>query len=196
MSLLDLILAAVVGTSILAGLKAGFARAGFGFAAAVIGILVGFWFYRYPAAFFSNFVDSPAIMNVLGFLLLFSAVTSAGALVGKLSSKFFKWTGLSWLDRVLGAGFGLVRGALIAAAMVAVLMAFVPRPLPNWMVGSRLLPYAMSASDIAASMAPEGLKQAFTGGMLEIRQAWAEEVNRARRRVKSSSAEDTDAGGR
>ena len=43
----------------------------------------------------------------------------------------FKWTGLSWLDRLLGGVFGLVRGSVIAVAFVAVLLAFTAKPLPQ-----------------------------------------------------------------
>ena len=49
MSLLDLLLIAIVGGSVVSGFLAGFARAGVGFAAAVTGILFGFWFYGIPA---------------------------------------------------------------------------------------------------------------------------------------------------
>ena len=33
-----------------------------------------------------------------------------GAIVGRILAKFFKWAGLSWLDRLLGGAFGVVRG--------------------------------------------------------------------------------------
>jgi hypothetical protein len=62
-----------------------------------------------------------------------------------VTSKLFKWTGLSGSTACSAALFGLVRGALIAVIMIAVLLAFTPRPMPNWMVKSQVLPYAMEA---------------------------------------------------
>ena len=85
---------------------------------------------------------------------MFAVTLIAGGILGQILSKIFKWTGLSWLDRTLGAGFGLVRGALVVVAIVAVLMAFTPKPIPYWMTGSVLLPYAVEASDWCAALAP------------------------------------------
>ena len=74
-----------------------------------------------------------------------------GAIVGRILAKFFKWVGLSWLDRLLGGAFGVVRGFVIAAAMVTVLLAFAPSPPPPSVVDSRLLPYVINVSDVLAA---------------------------------------------
>ena len=122
------------------------------------------------------------LSNLLGFFVVFFGFVAAGALIGKLLSKLFKWTGLSWLDRLLGGAFGLVRGSLIAVAFVAVLLAFTPKPLPNWMVDSKLLPYAVDASNLFASLAPHAMKEAFRESMVEIRKDWDEEVKKSNRK--------------
>lgn len=182
MSLLDILLVLIAGTSILAGFAAGFARVGIGFCAAIAGVLFGFWFYGIPAAWFHKFVGSPALSNIFGFLSIFWAIVMLGALLAKIVATLFKWTGLSFLDRLLGGVFGLVRGAVIDVAFVAVLLAFSPKPLPNWMVNSRLLPYAVDASNLFASLAPADLKDAFLEGVNEIRKDWDEEVRKAQRK--------------
>ena len=59
-----------------------------------------------------DYVSSRAIANLIGFFVdLRGAVLMLGAIVGRILAKFFKWVGLSWLDRLLGGAFGLVRGA-------------------------------------------------------------------------------------
>src|SRR6185295_15757515 len=98
----------------------------------------------------------------------------------KIFSKLFKWTGLSWLDRFMGAVFGLVRGALISVALIAVLMAFTPKPPPNWMVESKLLPYAIDASGVLAGLAPNAIKDAFRESMREVRKVWYQELQKSR----------------
>lgn len=182
MNLLDLLLGLIVVLSIATGFAGGFARVGIGFCAAVIGVLGGLWFYATPAAWFHKFIHSEMLSNVLGFTVVFWAVLLAGTIVGAMVSKIFRMTGLSWLDRLLGAAFGLVRGVVIGVAFVAVLLAFSPRPLPNWMVGSALLPYAVDASDLFASLAPADLKQAFRNSVEEIRKDWEEELKKTRKR--------------
>jgi membrane protein required for colicin V production len=178
-SLLDLVLIAIVGGSLVSGFLAGFARAGIGFLAAVTGVLFGFWFYSVPAAWIHKFISSVAFSNLVGFLVVFLACTVLGGLIGSLLAKLFKWTGLSWLDRLLGAGFGLVRGGLIAVAFVSVLMAFTPRPVPGWMTGSALLPYAIDGSNIIAALAPRALKDPVRDTIREIRQAWDDQVHKS-----------------
>jgi membrane protein required for colicin V production len=182
MSLLDLLLGVIIGTSLVAGFMAGFARVGIGFCAAVAGLIFGFWFYGIPAAWIHKHIGSQTASNFLGFFAVFFAFVIAGALIGKLFSKLFKWTGLSWLDRLLGGGFGFVRGCFIGVAFVAILLAFTPKPLPNWMVDSKLLPYAVDASNLFADMAPNALKEAFRDGLVEIRKDWDEQVQKSLRK--------------
>jgi membrane protein required for colicin V production len=184
MSLLDVLLVVLVGTSVVAGFRAGLARASVGFVAAIAAIVFGFWFYGIPAAWFRERLDSETGANLFGFLTVFGATLVAGSLLGQLLSKIFKWTGLSWLDRILGAAFGLVRGALIGIALVAVLMAFTPKPIPNWISESYLLPYAVEASDWCAELAPHQVKEAFGASLREIRETWQEQVERAGGRRK------------
>ncbi len=181
LNLLDLLLVIVVGASVAAGYIAGFARVGVGFIAAVTGLLCGFWFYGIPAAWVHQYLKSAAASNLLGFFIVFTGFLSAGALLGKLLAKLFRWTGLSWLDRLMGGAFGLVRGSLIAVAFVSVLLAFTPRPLPAWMVDSRTLPYAIDASNLCASLAPKALKEAFREGLDDIRKAWDEQLKKKRK---------------
>lgn len=184
MSLLDLLVVIIVAASVAAGFVAGFARVGIGFVAAILGVIFGFWFYGIPAGWVHQYLKSTAASNLIGFLLVFWAFLVAGALLAKLCSKLFKWTGLSWLDRLLGGAFGLVRGALIAFALIAVLLAFTPKPMPNWMVQSQLLPYAMEASNAISALAPNAIKNAFRESMQELRRLWDEQVRKSREELR------------
>ena len=182
MNLLDLLLVVIVGASVATGFMAGFARVGIGFIAAVCGLLFGFWFYGIPAEAIHRHINSITASNLLGFFVVFFGFVFAGALIGKLLSSLFKWTGLTWLDRLLGGAFGFVRGALVAVVFIAVLMAFNPTPPPNWMVDSKILPYAIDASDICAALAPRAIKEAFRDSMRDIRKAWDEQLKKKPRK--------------
>ena len=184
MSLLDLLLALIVGGSVLFGFLAGFARAGVSFLAAIAGVLFGFWFYGIPADFIHRYVGSQTFSNIAGFLVVFFVCVLMGTLIGKLLAKLLKWTGLSWLDRLMGAGFGLVRGVIAAVAFVSILLAFTPKPVPNWMTGSMLLPYAIDASNMVATLAPRGLKNSVRETVAEVHQLWDDQVRKSRRDPK------------
>jgi len=184
LSLLDLLLAVIVGGSVVFGFLAGFARAGVSFLAAIAGVLFGFWFYGIPADFIHRYVGSQTFSNIAGFLVVFFVCVIFGALLGKVLAKLLKWTGLSWLDRLMGAGFGLVRGVVAAVAFVSILLAFTPKPVPNWMTGSLLLPYAIDASNIVATLAPRALKNSVREKVNEVHQLWDDQVRKSRRDPK------------
>ena len=185
MSLLDLLVVIVIGLSVAAGFVAGFARVSIGFLAAIVGVVFGFWFYGIPAGWVHRYLHSAAVSNLIGFLLVFWTILAIGALFAKVTSKLFKWTGLSWLDRLLGGAFGLVRGGLIAVVMIAVLLAFTPKPMPNWIVKSQSLPYAMEASDTIASLAPNAVRNALRESMLELRRLWRQQVIQSREQLRA-----------
>ena len=173
MSWIDLVLALVIGSSVIAGFSAGFARVGVGFAALIVGMFCGFWFYGIVAATVIDYVSSRAIANLIGFFIILVVVLVLGAIVGRILAKFFKWVGLSWLDRLLGGAFGLVRGFVIAAAMVTVLLAFAPSPPPPSVVDSKLLPYVIDVSDVLAAITPREMKDQFYATKDKVQAVWS-----------------------
>lgn len=173
MNWIDLVLALVIACSIIAGFSSGFARVAIGFAAMVLGILLGFWFYGVVAGYLIDYVTSRAIANLIGFFVILAVVLIAGAILGRILAKFFKWAGLSWLDRLMGGGFGLVRGFLVAAAMATVLLAFAPSPPPPSVVDSQLLPYVIDASDVLAALTPREIKDSFYNAKDKVKDTWS-----------------------
>jgi membrane protein required for colicin V production len=175
---LDLLVLIVIGASVLTGLAAGFARVGIGFIAMIVGLFGGFWFYGIVAAYVFDYVNSRAIANLIGFFVIFFGVMIIGAIVGRILAKFFKWVGLSWLDRLLGGAFGLVRGLVIAAGMVTVLLAFAPSPPPASVVDSKLLPYVINVSQIFAALTPREIKDSFYTTKDKVKAVWTEHAAR------------------
>ena len=113
-SWLDIVILIVMALSVLSAVRKGFSREVIGLAASVFGLILGLWFYGSASVYFEPYVSSPEIAKFLGFGAVFLAVLSAGALLGWVVSRFLKKTGLSWVDRSLGAAFGIVRGLLFS----------------------------------------------------------------------------------
>ena len=178
MNWIDLLLLLVIAFSILSGLMAGFARVGVGFIATLLGIFFGFWCYGIVAAYFLDYVSSRAIANLIGFFVIFIGISLLGAIVGRLLAKFFKWVGLSWFDRLLGGAFGVVRGVIVAVALVTVLMAFAPTPPPPSIIDSKLLPTLAGASDFFTAMTPHEIKDAFRDAREKAEKTWSEHARR------------------
>jgi membrane protein required for colicin V production len=177
---LDIVLAVVFLLSVIGGFMKGFAKLVIGLLAAILGILLGIWFYGTAGAFLRPYVSHADVANFLGFMAIFLGVLLIGALIGKLLGMLFKWVGLSWLDRLLGAAFGLLRGLVFAIALILALMAFSPNPPPRSVVESRLAPYVIDAAHICAYMAPRQVRQAFAQSYDKVKQAWEEVLQKTR----------------
>ena len=176
MNWVDYLLAIIIGASVLSGFMAGFARVGIGTVATFVGIFAGFWCYGIVGSHFADYVNSAAVANLIGFSLIFLGIVVLGAIVGRMMAAIFKWIGLSWLDRILGAGFGVVRGLLVAIALTTVLMAFAPTPPPASLVNSRFLPYVVDASNVLAYATPHQVKDAFRDTRDKVKHIWDEQV--------------------
>ena len=137
-----LLLMLVIGASVLTGFAAGFARVGVGFIAMIVGMFCGFWFYGIVAAYVHGLRQLARDRE--SDRLLRDLVGGADCWApswGASWRSFSNGSGLSWLDRLLGGAFGLVRGFVIAAAMVTVLLAFcaVAAAAPRWWTPSSCL---------------------------------------------------------
>jgi membrane protein required for colicin V production len=161
MNWFDLCLAAVVAGSIAAGFWKGFARTAVGFAAAVIAVFCALWLYRSMGFWMRPYLGSKPLASATGFLIVFCAIITLGALAEWLLAKFFREAQLSWLDRLLGGAFGLVRGATAAVIAVLIVMAFAPAPLSRTVVESRFVPCLTSAAHVLAEAAPDEVRDGF-----------------------------------
>ena len=178
MNWIDLLVLLVIGLSVLSGFMAGFARVGVGFIATLLGIFFGFWCYGVVAAYVLDYVSSKAIANLIGFFVIFIGIVLIGAIAGRVLAKFFKWVGLSWFDRILGGAFGLVRGIVMAAALVTVLLAFAPTPPPRSVVESKTMPYVIDASNILAVLTPHEVKEAFQETKEKVKKIWSDQTTK------------------
>jgi membrane protein required for colicin V production len=184
MNWLDIVLVLLVLISLISALKKGFSREVVGLIAAIVGLLCGLWFYGSVGGFLRPYVSSPAIANFCGFFLVFCGILILGAIVGALLSKLLKVAGLSWFDRVLGASFGLVRGLLLAIALVLAIVAFTPgeKP-PRSVIRSRLAPYLIDASHVVANLAPRELREGFKKHYDRVKSIWDDAMKKGVRNL-------------
>lgn len=84
---------------------------------------------------------SPGLQTAAGFVLVFVVAAFAGGFVAWLVKKMVESVGLRPIDRVLGAGFGLARGAIILLALTLVVN-MTPLVAEQWWqesVGAKML---------------------------------------------------------
>lgn len=172
MNWLDYLLAALLAAFVTQGLLRGFARLAIGLAAALAGLLLAIWFYGIAAALFSPYVKTQQLANLLGFLTIFGLVQLVGALISWLAGKLVKSAGLGWLNRLLGAGFGVVKAAVVGVILVLALTAFPVKPVPEAVSRSRLAPYFIEASHVLVYLAPRELKDGFLETYERVKMMW------------------------
>lgn len=165
MNWLDYLLLAILLISVVMSARKGFSREVIGLAAALFALVFGMWFYGPAGSLLIPYVSSPRVANLIGFLLVVCAVLILGALLGWIVSRFLRTVGLSFFDRLLGAGFGFLRGLLIAIALLTAYMAFGPevdsKTVSESMLHSRIAPYVLDASHVFVTIAPMELKASF-----------------------------------
>ncbi|MBK5291895.1 MAG: CvpA family protein [Acidobacteriia bacterium] len=183
MNWLDVVIACILFGSAVSGVAQGFSRVIVGIIAVVAGLLLAFWTYGLAGGFLLDYVSHKSVANFIGFLLVFGGTVVLGALAGKLMAKMFKWVGLGWLDRLLGAGLGLLRGALISMAVVLMLCSFSRKPPPESVVESRLAPYLLDASSIVSAMAPKELRAGFDESYELVKKTWGEMFEKAKKQL-------------
>ena len=79
-----------------------------------------------------------------------------GGLATWLMGRLVKSTGLSGTDRLLGLGFGLLRGAALGCVLV-LLLGFTPLPQDAWWRESQLLPGFQRGAEWLRSWLPEAV---------------------------------------
>jgi len=168
---LDIVFAIILISSVLEGLKKGLARTAIGLAAVIVGLVCGLWFYGTVGAAFGTHISRPW-ENVLGFLIVFVGVILLGGLLAALIAKLLKMVHLSWLDRLLGGAFGVLRGALVCAVIVAVMMAFSTKQPPEPVADSRIAPYVMGTARIMVYAAPQEFREGFHRSYEKLRAFW------------------------
>jgi membrane protein required for colicin V production len=165
---LDVCLVLTVAVSIVSGLHTGFAKAGVGFVASVLGLVFGLHYYRVVGLCFRGYIAKSGVADALGFLIVFCSITIAGAVVSGLLRRFLRATDLSGVDRLLGGAFGAARGLLFDTVIILGLMAFAPVPPRQAISHSRFAPCVMDAAREVAEASPDEVKRTFRQSYREL----------------------------
>ncbi len=99
----------------------------------IIGVLGGFYaaysYYPLLSEHMLRWITRPAYARIVSFLLLFIAVYLLISITGMMIKYLMNIAFLGWTDRSLGALFGVMKGVLVVAVMVAMLTTFLPKDL-------------------------------------------------------------------
>ena len=141
----DLGVLAIVALSTLFAFFRGVVRELIALASWIVGLGLALAFEDALAAMLPGFADTPAAKHVIAFALIFVAALVAGALAAYLLARIVHAVGLGFVDRFLGAAFGLARGVIIV--VLAVLVAgLTTLPRHEWWQNAALGPPLVEAA--------------------------------------------------
>ncbi|MDP1618028.1 CvpA family protein [Phenylobacterium sp.] len=131
--------------------------------ATVLALLVAaaaaLWGLRFSGPLMRDMLEPVWAANVAAVLLVFVVVYITLRLIGgRLANRVQATNVLGFLDRVIGAGFGLIRSLVVLGAFHLGLMAVAPpERIPQWIAGAALYPLTQGAGEVLKAFAPKGL---------------------------------------
>ncbi|UCB54696.1 MAG: CvpA family protein [Thiotrichales bacterium] len=139
MTVVDVVIIFIIVLSALFGLLRGFMRESISLAKWIIATWIAATFAPKLAPMLPAAIESEAVRQAISFATLFLIVFVLGTLVTHLVTRILIKTGLTSIDRVLGIGFGVLRGALIIVIFVIVASQFPQLPEEDWWQESAML---------------------------------------------------------
>lgn len=121
MTTIDIVVLVVLGAGAVAGFVKGFLKQLAGLLGLVAGMLIAKALYATVAErFFLPLTDSLTMAQGIAFVVIWVAVPLAFLLVAMLLTKAMEAVALGWLNRLLGAGLGLLKSALLVSLFICV----------------------------------------------------------------------------
>jgi len=157
MTLVDYGIVFVAIVSALVGVWRGFTTEALSLLALLAAIGLAWTFAEPFAPSLGNWAEAPEVRLWLARGIIFVVVLVLGSLVSWLARKLIRHTGLSGLDRTLGAAFGLLRAAVLVGLAVIVLQ-FAEVDREPWWQEARLRPYAERVAEAVKYYAELGTR--------------------------------------
>ncbi len=139
MTVVDVVIIFIIVLSALFGLLRGFMKESISLAKWVIATWIAATFAPKLAPMLPAAIESEAVRQAISFASLFIIVFLLGTLVTHLVTRILIKTGLTSIDRVLGVGFGILRGVLIIIIFVIVAGHFPQMAKEDWWQESVML---------------------------------------------------------
>lgn len=137
---LDLLLSVIIVVTLILGIIKGFIKQIIGLAAVVIGIVLAVNAYEKVGEIIHGLLENRLLSHLLAFLMIFFGILALGGLISWGLSKLIKGP-FKAMNRILGAGLGLIKGLLIGGVLV---FAFLIFPVDkNAIRESRIAPFSL-----------------------------------------------------
>lgn len=147
----DWLLLIILILSTLHALTRGIIKVLFSIGGLILGIIVASWNYL-ALAHRLTFIPSFAAAQIIAFILILVAVIVVCSILARVLRSAVSTIGLGFIDRLLGAAFGFLRGLLLGVVLMMALTAFFPAA--PWLQRSALAPYFLSGAHALSFVIP------------------------------------------
>src|SRR5690349_18638794 len=114
----DWFLLAVLVVSILIGVIRGFTREVLGLVSWIVAIVASLWLGPSAIGWLEPHIATPSLRIAGAYALVFLVALLLGAVITSVVAMLVRKSALSGVDRMVGGGFGLIRGVLIGVLLV------------------------------------------------------------------------------
>ena len=173
MNQFDILIVIIFGFCLIRGFFRGFIKE----ISSIIGVLGGFYaaytYYMVLAKLLSGWISDKSYLDIISFLIVFCVVFFIISIIGVVIKYILNIAFLGWIDRICGAGFGIIKATLITSILLIALTSFLPKGAPI-VKDSMLSPHVSVISEKMAKVIPEDMKHHFVSKIEELKKTWKE----------------------
>ena len=156
----DIIVLAIVGVGAVGGFMRGFVQEVLSLASWILAIFAIHYLHTDLTAFLYEYIGTPTTAAILAFVLLLLIPYAAMKLIAGWAGKRARASVLGPIDRVLGFGFGAVKGVIITVMAFSLLVlgydtVWGPTGRPVWITTARTYPFVNASSEALVQLIEE-----------------------------------------
>lgn len=154
----DYTIIAIVALSVITGVFRGFVKELIALGVWILAIWLAISYSQTVAVYFQPYIKDNTVRAIAAFVAILLATIITGSLLNALLSFILHRTGLSGTDRLLGMGFGFLRGVFIVALLMLIVK-MTSMPYEEYSKQSQLYARFDPLVDWLYTLSPEFIKQ-------------------------------------
>jgi membrane protein required for colicin V production len=151
MNWLDIIIIVILAIAVIGGLKTGIIKAVLALAGIVVGVVLAGRYYL-PLAESLSFVPHDGAAKIIAFAIILIAVMIISVVIGTILTRVVSAVMLGWINRLVGAVFGLVLGSIFCGAVLAIWGKFIG--MTGVIAGSAIAPILLKYLPLVLALLP------------------------------------------
>ncbi len=171
MNTFDIAVIVIVSFCLIRGLFRGL----IGEASGIIGVVAGFYgaytYYPMIAVYAKEWIENPAIRNIMAFFILFCAILIVISFISILIRKILNLVFLGWVDRTFGLVFGAAKGILIVSVIFIMITTFLPKNT-SLLTDSKLSVHVAKVSKALTVFVSKNNRGTFLKQLEEVKKIW------------------------